>query len=578
MDVKINSASTYKKMLALTKPYWGQTLLAISFGLMVSAVMGAIAWLVKPALDIVFVQKNYQYLKYFPIAVIVLFTVKGVLNFFQQYFMKRAGLSLIRDTQNKLHNHILYLPVKYFDKEASGILMSRVISDVDKISAIFSEALRAAIIEVPKIFVLLGIAFYRKWDVTLTNLLIVPILAYTANRIGKKVKQRSHQAQKSVSYLTHRLSESITGNRVIKVFNRQPLRNEKYITDNEEVFSYNVKAIRFKELNKLVIDTMTGIAIGIVLVYGGRQVVMGLVTPGDFASILTAIYLVFSPVKQVGESYTTLQGIRASLERIDHVLDSPIEESGSIAINSFEKDITFENVSFKYVDEHRHVLRNINLSIRHGEVIALVGPSGAGKTSLVHLIPRFYKPTEGRITIDGTDTADVDISALRELIGIVSQDILLFNETIKDNILFGQPTATDAEIKTAARLSYADEFIDKLPEGYESKLGDRGLNLSGGQRQRIAIARAVLKNPPILILDEATSSLDSVSESLVQKALETLMKGRTTIVVAHRLSTIKNADRIVVIKDGEIAGIGTHESLIQSNEQYKTLYSTFALS
>ncbi|WP_444548663.1 ABC transporter ATP-binding protein [Candidatus Magnetomonas plexicatena] len=572
------SASTYKKMIALTKPYWGQTFLALSFGLMVSAVMGAIAWLVKPALDIVFVQKNYDYLKYFPIGVIVLFTTKGVLHFFQQYLMKRAGLSLIRDTQNKLHNHILYMPIKYFDKEASGILMSRVISDVDKISAIFAEVLRAAIIEIPKIFVLMGIAFYRKWDVTLANLLLVPLFAYSAKKIGKKVKQRSHEAQKSVSYLTHRLQESITGIRVIKVFNRQPLRNEKYMADNNKVFEDNVKAIRLKELNKLVIDTMTGIAIGVVLIYGGRQVVTGLVTPGDFASILTAIYLVFSPVKQVGESYTTLQAIRASLERIDHVFDTPIEESGSIVINSFEKDITFENISFKYVSEHRYVLKDINLSIRQGEVIALVGPSGAGKTSFVHLIPRFYKPTEGRITIDGTDTAELDITSLRELIGIVSQDILLFNETIRDNILFGRPTATDDEIRTAARLSYADEFIDKLPEGYESKLGDRGLNLSGGQRQRIAIARAVLKNPPILILDEATSSLDSVSESLVQKALETLMTGRTTIVVAHRLSTIKNADRIVVIRDGEIAGIGTHETLIESNDQYRTLYSTFALS
>jgi subfamily B ATP-binding cassette protein MsbA len=384
--------STYKKIVALTKPYWGQTFLALSFGLLVSAVMGAIAWLVKPALDIVFIQKNYEYLKYFPVAVILLFTIKGVLHFFQQYLMKRAGLSLIRDTQNKLHNHILYMPVKYFDKEASGILMSRVINDVDKISAIFAEVLRAAIIEIPKIFVLMGIAFYRKWDVTLVNLLLVPIFAYSAKKIGKKVKQRSHEAQRSVSYLTHRLSESITGIRVIKVFNRQPLRNEKYIADNNKVFHDNVKAIRLKELNKLVIDTMTGIAIGFVLIYGGRQVVAGTVTPGDFASILTAIYLVFSPVKQVGESYTTLQSIRASLERIDHVFDTAVEENGSIKINGFTENIAFENVSFKYVNEHQYILKNINLSIRQGEVIALVGPSGAGKTSLIHLIPKFTNP------------------------------------------------------------------------------------------------------------------------------------------------------------------------------------------
>ncbi|MBF0568727.1 MAG: ABC transporter ATP-binding protein [Nitrospirae bacterium] len=570
--------NTAQKIIATTRPYWGQSFTALAFGLMGSAVMGAIAWLVKPALDLVFVDKKMQYMIWIPIGVVVLFTVKGLLHFGQQYLMKQAGLSLIRDTQNKLHNHILHMPAGYFDKEASGILMSRVINDVKMISALFDEVLRACIIEIPKIVILMGIAFYRKWDMTAACLLIVPVFAYSARKLGKKVKQRSHEAQKNVSYLTHRLGESITGIKVIKVFNREGLRNEKFTGENKNVYRENVRAIRFKEINKLVIDCLTGLAIGFVLIYGGRQVVTGIVTPGDFASILTAIYLVFSPIKQVGESYTTLQGVLAAMERIEHVLNTKIEETGSIKIKEFKDGISFENVWFEFTKDTQMVLQDICLHVRAGEVIAIVGPSGAGKTTIAHLLPRFYTPTKGRIAIDGVDIREMDIHCLRALIGIVSQDIILFNDSVRENIAFGNLDASFGGIKRAADMAFASEFIEKMPQGYDTILGERGMTLSGGQRQRIAIARAILKNPPIMILDEATSSLDSVSEALVQKALEGLMKDRTTIVIAHRLSTIKNADRIVVLKDGRITDVGTHEELLQANETYRSLYHTFAMT
>ncbi|KWT94961.1 ABC transporter ATP-binding protein [Candidatus Magnetominusculus xianensis] len=570
--------TTAQKIIGLTKPYWRLSFTALAFGLMGSGVMGAIAWLVKPALDLVFVDKKMQYMIWIPVGVVVLFTVKGLLHFGQQYLMKQAGLSLIRDTQNKLHSHILTMPAGYFDKEASGILMSRVINDVKMLSALFDEVLRACIIEIPKIVILMGIAFYRKWDMTLACLLIVPVFAVSARKLGKKVKQRSHEAQKNVSYLTHRLGESITGIKVIKVFNREGLRDEKFTTENKNVYRENVRAIRFKEINKLVIDCLTGLAIGFVLIYGGRQVVTGIVTPGDFASILTAIYLVFSPIKQVGESYTTLQGILAAMERVDHVLETKAEDTGSIKIEGFKDGITFEHVWFEFSKDAQTVLHDINLHVRAGEVLALVGPSGAGKTTIAHLLPRFYTPTKGRITIDGVDIREMDIHALRGLIGIVSQDIVLFNDTVRENIAFGSPGAAFEAVKRAADMAFAAEFIEKMPEGYDTILGERGMTLSGGQRQRIAIARAILKNPPIMILDEATSSLDSVSEALVQKALEGLMKDRTTIVIAHRLSTIKNADRIVVLKDGEITDIGTHDELLTANETYRSLYHTFAMT
>lgn len=568
---------TFNKLIKLTKPYWPPVIAALVCGLLASAVMGGIAWLVKPALDVVFMEKKYQYLKFLPFGVIILFTIKGYLHFGQQYLMKSAGLALIRDTQNKLHEHILFMPVRYFDGESSGVLMSRVINDVSLINGVFSEVLRAAVIEVPKIIVLLGIAFYRKWDVTLASLALVPILGLVAKKLGRKVKQKSLEAQKNMSYLTHRLSESISGIRIIKVFNRERYRKDKFVEENKSVYRANLKAIKYKEINKLAIDFMTGLAIAFVLLYGGGQVVSGKITPGDFASILTAIYLVFSPVKVLGESYTTLQTVKAALERIDHVLLTELEETGKTRVERFESELRFENVSFTYPAGERPAIKDVNLAIKKGEVLALVGPSGSGKTTVVNLIPRFYNPTCGTLLLDGKDIRDIHAQSLRELIGIVSQDVVLFNDTVRANIGFGREGADDESIKQAAEMAYATEFIDQLPQGYDTLLGERGMNLSGGQRQRIAIARALLKNPPILILDEATSSLDSVSEALVQKALDGLMQNRTTIIIAHRLSTIAKADRIAVIQDGSIIDIGSHGQLMAANGTYSQLYNTFAM-
>ncbi|MBF0345872.1 MAG: ATP-binding cassette domain-containing protein [Nitrospirae bacterium] len=539
-----------QRIINLTRPYWSKVIVALLCGLMASGVMAAIAWLVKPALDIIFMDKKYQYLSLLPFAVVLLFTTKGALHFYQQYLIKSAGLALIRDTQSRLHNHILYMPIRYFDKETSGMLISRVVNDVMLINAVISEVLRAVVVELPKIFILLGIAFYRKWDVTLVSLCLVPGLAFSAKKLGKKVKQKVKEAQKNMSLLTHKLSESITGIRVIKVFNRETYRNEKFIEASRDVYKDNVRAVKYKELNKLVVDFMTGLAIAMVLFYGGAQVVADKITPGDFASILTAIYLIFSPVKLVGESYTTLQGVRAALERIDHVFETLTEDKGKVELTQFTDSISFEGVTFHYNPDDPPVLNNLDLTIKKGEVLAIIGPSGTGKSTLVNLIPRFYTPSAGSIKLDGIDVRELDVQSLRGLIATVSQDIVLFNDTIRENIAFGNAKSDLDQIKWAADMAYATEFIEKLPEGFETVVGERGLTLSGGQRQRIAIARALLKNPPILILDEATSSLDNASEALVQKALEGLMRDRTTIVIAHRLTTIKNADRVIAIENG----------------------------
>ncbi len=303
----------------------------------------------------------------------------------------------------------------------------------------------------------------------------------------------------------------------------------------------------------------------------------GVISPGDFGAIIIALSMTFSPLKKISDSYTTLQETRACIERVDKLFDAAHEDPGEIKIDKFSKLLKFDNVSFAYHKDNI-VLENIDLEIDQGEVLAIVGKSGAGKSTLVDLIPRFYKVSDGKISIDGMDLNEVELNSLRKLIGIVSQDIILFNDTIRENIAFGREDAPESDIVEAAKLAFADEFIRELPEGYDTVIGERGLNLSGGQRQRIAIARAILKNPPILILDEATSSLDTVSEALVQKALEKLMKGRTTIVIAHRLSTIKNADRIIILDKGKIADSGTHEQLISRNDTYMKLYNALALS
>jgi subfamily B ATP-binding cassette protein MsbA len=402
--------------------------------------------------------------------------------------------------------------------------------------------------------------------------MLFPFIAYSTKKLGKGVKKKSFEAQRKLSFLTHKLGETITGSRIIKVFNREPYRDERFKSENQRVYRENMKVIRLKETTKLFIDIITGIAIGLVIWYGSSQVKSGVITPGDFASIIAAIYMIFVPVKKVGDSYNYLQEIKTAMKRIEKLLHTKAEDLGTREIKALTKGIGYENVSFSYQDDI-DVLRDINLTIHAGEIIAIVGPSGVGKTTLVDLIPKFYLPTSGRITIDGVDTKEIDLHSLRNLIGIVSQDIVLFDDTVKENIAFGNKNATFNEIKIAAEMAYASEFIEKLPEGYETVIGERGMNLSGGQRQRLAIARALLKNPPLLILDEATSSLDAVSESLVQKALEGLMKNRTTIVIAHRLSTIKNAHRIAVLESGRITSIGTHEELLSTSDTYSKLCS-----
>jgi len=565
----------FGKIIELTKPYWPRIFAGILLSLIVSGITGAIAWAVKPALDEVLIGKKYEYVNLLPAGIVLLFTIKGLLSFGQTYLMKSAGMKLVRETRNKLYKHLLYLPVGYFNRESSGVIISRVMYDVETLNGLISDVIKTFIVEVPTVIFLLGVALYRSWDLTLMSLILLPLIAYSTKKFGKGVKKKRKEAQKKLSFLTHNIGESVFGSRIIKIFNRETAMEDKFKTDNQRYYRELLRVVRLKEFTKFIIDVVTGIGIGVVLWYGGTMVANGTITAGVFASIIVAIYMMFSPVKKLGDSYNSLQEARASIERIDTLLNAEEEIEGHTKIGNFSKSIKLENVSFTFPGNTTPVLTGVDLEIKQGEVIAIVGRSGVGKSTLVDLIPRFHLPSSGSLTIDGMDINDIEKHSLRELIGIVSQDIILFNDTVRENIAFGKPGVSEGDIIEAARMAYADEFIRQLPEKYNTFIGDRGLKLSGGQRQRIAIARAILKNPPILILDEATSSLDSVSEALVQKALDELMKGRTTIVIAHRLSTIKHADRILLIESGKIADMGSHEELIEKNPNYKELYNAF---
>jgi ATP-binding cassette, subfamily B, bacterial MsbA len=565
-----------RKIVQLIKPYWARILCGIVLGLLVSGITGAIAWAVKPALDDVLAGKKYEYLKWLPIGVFVLFSVKGLLSFGQVYLMRSSGLKLVRETRNKLYEHILYLPVSHFNKESSGMIISRVMNDVDSLNGLVGDVIKTFITEIPTVIFLLGVALYNRWDLTLITLVLLPLIAYSTRKFGKGVKTKRKEAQRKMSVLTHKVGESIIGTKMIKIFNREKTMGEKFRNENQRYYREMMRVVRLKQFTSLIIDSVTGLGIALVLGYGGSLVRHGIITPGVFGSIIIAIYMMFSPVKKLGEAYSSLQESRASLERIDTLLDTEHEKEGSVKIDGFRKSIRFEQVTFTFPGNNAPVLKDINLEIRQGEMIAIVGRSGVGKSTLVDLIPKFHLPSSGRLTIDGTDVNEIETHSLREQIGIVSQDVILFNDTVRENIAFGKQGVSDADIVEAAKMAYADEFIRELPDKYDTVIGERGLKLSGGQRQRIAIARAILKNPPILILDEATSSLDSVSEEIVQKALDQLMKSRTTIVIAHRLTTIKNVDRILIIEKGRIADMGRHEELLAGNPAYRELYHAFS--
>jgi subfamily B ATP-binding cassette protein MsbA len=538
-----------------------------------SATNGVLPFLVERVFDDIFTQKNVQALHLLPLLIIATFLFRGVVNFGHSYLLEYIGQRIVADLRNALSAHLQSLPLSYFHKTPTGTILSRVTNDTTLVREALTQSVASMMCDATTLMILIVVAFLKDWFLALLAFIVFPLTILPLTQLYKKVRTSSKMGQGSLGKLTALLQEAIQGNRVVKAFNMEAYERERFAVENRRLFRYAMKAGRLRAFVPPMVELVAACGIAAVVWYGGASVISGERTQGAFIAFLTALLLLYEPFKHLTRTNATVQNGLAAAERLFELLDqrSDIQERpGARVLTGIGQEIRFSDVSFRYQQDW--VLKQVNLEIRAGEVVALVGPSGGGKSTLADLIPRFYDVNEGRITIDGMDVREVTLQSLRSQIAVVTQFTFLFNDTVRNNIAYGTPSRPLEEVEAAARAAHAHEFIIALPQGYDTEIGELGVRLSGGQRQRLAIARALLKNAPILILDEATSSLDNESERLVQAAIEELMAGRTVLVIAHRLSTIHRADRIIVLANGGIVEEGRHEELLALNAQYRKLY------
>lgn len=563
--------NVFKRLLALAKPHVAKFMLAMLCMLVVGATTSSLAFLVKPALDEIFLKRNVQMLYWIPMAVIIIYFLKGSCSYGQTLLMNFIGLRIIADLRNQLYRKIQMQSLSFFTKHPTGLLMSRITNDVGTIQGAVSDAVTSLFKDSFTLLSLVFVIFYRDWQLAIIAMLIFPLIIYPIAKFGKKMRNIARHSQITMGSLNTLLHETISGTRIVKAFGMEDYENRRFAEENERFFQLNIKAVSINAASSPFMEFLGGIGIAAIILYGGYQVTQGVSTPGTFFSFLTALIMLYEPVKRLTNVNNTIQQGIAGAQRVFEIIDLEPDiqdRPNATALGKISQGIDLQNVSFSY--ETETVLHNINLFIKAGEVVAFVGMSGGGKTTLVNLIPRFYDVTQGRILIDGLDIRDISVVSLRSHIGMVTQQTILFNDTVRSNIAYGDIERSEEEIMNAAKAANAHDFIMQLPNGYDTVIGEAGTKLSGGERQRISIARALLKNAPILILDEATSSLDTEAEIEVQSALDNLMAGRTTLMIAHRLSTIRNAHRIVVLVNGAIVEEGDHEALLaQKGEYYK---------
>jgi subfamily B ATP-binding cassette protein MsbA len=553
------------RLLPYLRPYWPVLVLGGVLALLVSGAEAFIAWLVKPAMDEIFLKRDETMLRIIPLALLGAYLLKGVGRFGQSYLMASVGERVIARIRRELYAHIQSMPLAFFASLHSAELMTRVVTDVNRLARLSSTVLVMAVRHVGTIAALLTVMFLREWVLALIAIAVFPLVGVAVRTIGRKLYKINRRTQQKIAELNVVLQESFTGTKIVKAFGREGLEQERFNSVNDRLLGLALKDRRIDEMAEPLMEVLGALAIMGALWYGGYRVISGALTPGEFFSFTAAVVLLYGPVRQLSRMVNTVQQSIASVERVFEILDTPpaiVDAPGAHTLPGFAGSIVFEGAGFRYPETEEWALRDVSMTVRKGELVAFVGMSGAGKTTLMELLPRFHDVTVGRITLDGHDLREVTVSSLRGLIGIVTQDTFLFHDSVEYNIAYGRPGATRAEIERAARQAQAHDFIAALPEGYATSVGERGVKLSGGQAQRLAIARAFLKDPPILILDEATSDLDAESEFLVQQALSELMRGRTVLVIAHRLATVKHADRVVVVHAGRIAEMGTHDELM----------------
>ncbi len=595
--------TNFWRLLHYTRPYWLRLLASVLLMAVVGICHALIALLIGPVFDRVLKPDSPDaavelfrlpgftraiYLQDFvpapihnvwtmvAVAILTVFLAKGLCDFFGNYLINYVGLAAVTDLRNKVYSSVLRQSTAFFQRMHTARLMSSILNDIDKVQVATSHILADFLRQT---FVLAGLLFVvmrTDWKLAAVSLTVLPIVLIPTARIGRRIRSTTRSAQDSVAEVNQILEETISGHAIVRAFGMEAFETSRFRRAAQHLLHENLRYVRQQALSSPLIEMFAAVTVVALLTYARSQIKADLMTAGQFTSFIIALLMMYEPVKRLNGIYNIFQQAIGASQRVFEYLaeeQDVKEKAGAAALQPFSRAIDFENVSFRYPDTtNGYVLEQIDLRVNAGEVVAIVGQSGGGKTTLVNLIPRFFDPTAGRILIDGQDIREVSIRSLREQIGLVTQETFLFDDTVANNISYGHPERDRRAVEAAARAALAADFIAELPQGYDSRIGQHGQRLSGGQRQRLAIARALLKNAPILILDEATSHLDTESEMLVQRALNNLMEGRTVIVIAHRLSTIRRADKIVVLEGGRVVEIGRHETLLASGGIYCRLH------
>ncbi len=576
LNIKDNeNINLYKKIIPFVKPYWARTVLALGLAIPIGCLDAVIALSLKPYMDVVMVEKNVQSPWYIPLLIILFTSLQGILNYVSTYMNDWVKLKVSNDLKRALYNKLMHKGSTYFDKKTSGDALKRFNNDADSSCNGLLGGIKLIISRVFSSISLIGVLIYNSWQLSIVAIFMLGCAIVPLTKMKSRIKSVTNQSEAENALIITSYNEVYSGHKVIKAYNLYGIQNKKFSKLLDGLFKLRIKITQRTGSISPLMHVIVSVGIGFAIGYGSHLIATGAISSGNFVSFITALIMLYTPIKGLGNNVKGMQTSLLALERVVNNLEAKefiVDKPDAVEFKGFEDSIVFENVSFEYKKE-TPVLNNISFKVKKGETFALVGNSGGGKSTIVSLLPRFYKIKEGRILIDDINIKNYKINSLRNGISIVLQDNFLFAGTIRENIMMGKPDATEEELQTAIHNACLSDFIDELEQGLETYIGERGVLLSGGQKQRIAIARAFIKNAPIVVLDEATSALDNQSEAIVQEAINNLMKDKTVFVIAHRLSTVRNADKIAVINEGHLVELGNHEELMKiENGEYKKLY------